>query len=259
MSKATKKTVRKSKNYKMLLWTFLIAGVGLLIFIGYFVFSYINSLPADKSAYQSATKGEKVNITNKGSYYAIESIQGTNTGLIFYPGSFVNPKAYIASYYTLAQSGINVYVIQSPLNFALINSDQAKIVIKEHPNITNWFVAGHSLGGVAACEFVKHDPGAVNGLILLGSYCNGDAKNLSVPVLSISASNDGLSTPQKISNSRQYLPNNTEFVEINGANHTQFGTFAKTQPGDNRPTISQAEAQAEITTVITEFINKNSD
>lgn len=257
MSKS--KTSKKSIINKLLLWILVVFVIGLLSFIGYFMYSYFNSLPADSSALQSSIENASIKFSDKGGYYAIQPLQASRTGLIIYPGAFVDPKAYIASYYSLAKGGINVFIIKSPLNFALLNTGQANQTIADNTDVSSWFVAGHSLGGVAACDFAKNNEDSIDGLILLGSYCNGNASTLGIPVLSISASNDGLSTTTKINDSRQALPKNTQFVVISGANHTQFGTFSKTQPGDNQSTISQLEAQTQITKQITEFINKNSD
>jgi pimeloyl-ACP methyl ester carboxylesterase len=117
-------------------------------------------------------------------------------------------------------------------------------------------VAGHSLGGVAACEYAKANTQKISGLILLGSFCNGDAKNINTKVLSVSTSKDGLSTPEKIQQSKDKLPKNTDFVIIDGGNHSQFADLEKLQPGDNEATITQDEATSKINDSIINFIIK---
>jgi hypothetical protein len=56
-------------------------------------------------------------------------------------------------------------------------------------------------------------------------------------VLSVSASNDGLSTPAKIADSHTLLPASARYVVIEGGDHAQFGSYGA-QPGDNPATIS---------------------
>jgi hypothetical protein len=64
-------------------------------------------------------------------------------------------------------------------------------------------------------------------------------------VLSIIANRDGLATLDKIKAAAPYLPANTEWVEIDGGNHAQFGSYGP-QNGDLEATISAAEQQRQI-------------
>ena len=43
-------------------------------------------------------------------------------------------------------------------------------MIEAFPHVDRWVIGGHSLGGAMASEFVKGDPDAVVGLVLLVSY-----------------------------------------------------------------------------------------
>jgi pimeloyl-ACP methyl ester carboxylesterase len=117
-------------------------------------------------------------------------------------------------------------------------------------------VAGHSLGGVTACEFSKSNQNLIRGLVLLGSYCNGNATKLNIPVLSIFATNDGLTTTADIEKSRLTLPPNSVFVEVAGGNHTQFGSFAKLQPGDQPADVSEQAQAEQVSKAILNFINR---
>ncbi len=241
-------------------WLWIILGlVALLVlalvgFASYLLYNAANPLPANTSAVEAATSNSATQFVDKGSYYAVLPTSQASSGLIIYPGAFAEPKGYVGRYAELAQRGIAVFVIRSPLNFALLDVNRAERIMRENPSITHWYVAGHSLGGVAACDFAKSHQSQINGLILLASYCNGNATGLSIPVLSISGTRDGLATPQKIAESKKNLPSNTQYVVIDGANHTQFGSFARTQGGDGSASISDAEAQQQIITAIGGFI-----
>jgi len=64
---------------------------------------------------------------------------------------------------------------------------------------------------------------------------------------------DGLTTSEKIQNSRSLLPMNTEFIEISGGNHAQFGWYGK-QPGDNDAVISRVTQQEYLVNAISKML-----
>ena len=158
----------------------------------------------------------------------------------------------------LAQNGVSVFIVKEPLNFALLSSNGANGIIRSHPEITDWYLAGHSLGGVAACEYAKTSSAKLKGLVMLASFCSGSGAQLGLPVISISATNDGLTDTKDVANSRDKLPPSTNFVIIDGGNHTQFGAFAKLQPGDRAAAISQEKQAEQIFSAISQFIAKYS-
>lgn len=119
------------------------------------------------------------------------------------------------------------------------------------PEIDDWFVGGHSVSGVRACQLAEGDD--IEGLVLLGSYCANDLSTTDLDVLSISASEDGFSTPQKIDDAAALLPVDAEFVVIEGGNHAGLGAYGP-QSGDGEATISDAQMWAEITEALGPFL-----
>jgi hypothetical protein len=165
------------------------------------------------------------------------------TGFIFYPGGHVSYKAYAPAAYQLAEKGIMVTIVPMPLSLAVLNPDAAKDVITAHPEIKNWIIGGHSLGGVMAANYAYSHPGDVSGLVLWAAYPaqNNSLNNSTLPVLSIYGSQDGMVTELKASST--LLPTKTEYVVINGGNHAQMGWYGK-QAGDNEATIGRNEQQS---------------
>ena len=104
-----------------------------------------------------------------------------------------------------------------------------------------WMVGGHSLGGVKACQLASD----ARALVLFASYCANDLSASETPVLSLSGSEDGLSTPQKIADARHRLPADAVMVEIPGASHASFGDYGP-QSGDGTPTATDAEVEAVV-------------
>lgn len=147
-----------------------------------------------------------------------------------------------------------------PLNLAIFGSDISEDILEYHPEIDNWAIGGHSLGGAMAAKFVYDHPGVVAGLVLLASY-PGSANDLSestVSVISLYGSKDQLATPKKVQSSTPYLPLDTWLSEIPGANHAQMGWYG-IQPGDGKPEISHGDQQKVVVDSLAQFLNQISD
>jgi hypothetical protein len=171
------------------------------------------------------------------------------TGLVFIAGARVEPQAYAAKLEPLVDAGVTVVIARPTLNFAIFELRPLSTFEALAPDVDTWFVGGHSLGGVKACMYAAD--GGVAGLILFGSYCSSAIDDL--PVLTIAATNDGLSTPTKIADAAALLPADARLVEIAGGNHAQFGDYG-TQPGDGESTISDAKFTSQLTTAVLEFV-----
>ncbi|MDO9397865.1 MAG: alpha/beta hydrolase [Herbiconiux sp.] len=170
-------------------------------------------------------------------------------GLVFFAGAKVDPLAYAWKLSGIVEQGATVVIVRPPLNFALFEVRPLTAFTDEASEVKDWFVGGHSLGGVKACQFADQ----AAGLILLASYCAGDESDLDVPVLSVSGSEDGLSTPAKIDASRAELPDDARFVQIEGANHARFGDYGA-QTGDGEARIDDERMRDELTTALAQVI-----
>ncbi|MGV8970115.1 MAG: alpha/beta hydrolase [Microbacteriaceae bacterium] len=179
-------------------------------------------------------------------------------GLVFIPGARVDPYAYMFALSGIVeQQGVTVVITKPTLNLAFFDTRALSVFTADAPEVTQWFVGGHSLGGVRSCmlaEPATETEPVVAGLILFASYCANDLSESSLPVLSLSGSNDLLSTPEKIRDASALLPDTATFVEIEGGNHAQFGSYGM-QPGDGEATISGLEQRAAITRALESFLN----
>ncbi|UUT34392.1 alpha/beta hydrolase [Microbacterium elymi] len=182
-----------------------------------------------------------------------------DVGVLFQPGAFVDARAYAAVLRPLAEAGHTVVIPKQPLGIAFLAIGALDATRPRFAEVTGWVVAGHSLGGtVAAIEADEADAAATHpavGLMFFASYpANDISGSLTVPVLSISGSKDGLSTPEKVDASRANLPAGAEFVQIDGASHAQFGSYGP-QAGDGTPTISADDARAQISAAAVRFVD----
>ena len=176
-------------------------------------------------------------------------------GLIFYPGGRVDARSYAPAARALAEEGYLAVIVPMPLNLAFFDANAASDVIAAFPQIETWVVGGHSLGGVAASGYAEANADLVDGLLFWASYPADDAlaERSKPAVLSIYATNDGLSTVEVIEASRANRPAETRWVAIDGGNHAQFGWYGE-QPGDGQATISRTEQQAQIVKATAEML-----
>jgi len=141
----------------------------LIVFSGFVAWG-TNALPAGERA-NDALKGTKeVQVINDVAYIDFIPQSIKKKGLIFYPGAKVAPGAYAPVALGLAKEGFLTVIVPMPLNLAVFGSNKALKVMEKYPEIDNWSIVGHSLGGAMACKFCVDHPGIIEKLILLAAY-----------------------------------------------------------------------------------------
>ena len=178
------------------------------------------------------------------------------TGVVFYPGAKVDARAYAAILRPLAEAGHLVVIVKLPFGIAFTDVNAATSVIDAEDGVARWAVAGHSLGGTVAARYAAGHHDRVAGLVLWASYPAGSlAPHGDLTVLSVSGTNDGLTTPADVLASKPDLPRDTTFVAVRGAVHADFGDYG-TQKGDGTPTIPREDAQRQITAATLAFLTE---
>ncbi len=181
------------------------------------------------------------------------------TGLIFYPGARVPARAYAPNALAIAEEGYEVFLVSMPLNLAVLGSGKAGKVIAAKGDVENWVVAGHSMGGAMAARFVSNTDLDPAGLVLWASYPpEGAELDPDLAVLSITGSRDEIINEEKLNRAEEQLSSDTEFVEIEGGNHSQFGWYGS-QSGDGEATISREEQMRIITEETTNLLSTIQD
>lgn len=222
-------------------------GTGILLIIATAVFFWWanNPLPAMPEVLAALQSDETVLVTLEDWIVFTPQESAPITGVIFYPGGHVDPRAYAPLAREISSEGYLVIIPKMPLNLAVFDINVADDVMLANPDIETWVIGCHSLGGAMAAEYVAANPASVDGLFLWASYSaeNTDLSGLNnLKVLSIFGTEDG--DAEGIRASRERLPEDAQWVEIAGANHAQFGWYGK-QSGDGVATISR-EAQQDI-------------
>jgi dienelactone hydrolase len=239
---------------KILKYVVAVLAVALLIIVTAFAFWASDASPATDAALQAMKSDAQVYVSPENGWVIFFPADDprSETGFIFYPGGRVDYRAYAPVLKLIAGQGYFAAIVPAPLNMALFDVNAAARVQVEYPEIQNWFVGGHSLGGVAASSYAATHPD-IKGVVLFASYpANDSLIAMGMPVLSIYGTNDGLATVDKVADSRTLLPLDARFVAIEGGNHSQFGSYGL-QAGDNEAAISPEEQWTQAAAATVEF------
>lgn len=237
-------TARYRLTWKRVL--LLIFVVLLVAAIGFVLWASTTN-PIMPQAEAALTPASTINVVSEEHIIFEPPSYSTDIGFILYPGGRVQAAAYAPLARSIADAGYVSSVVTAPLNLAFFNIGAAQSVIDQFPDVATWVVAGHSLGGVAAASFAESHPDTVRGLVLMASYPanNALAQRDNLQVISLYGTRDGLANPQTVLDSKPNLPPDTQFIEITGGNHAQFGYYGE-QGGDNPATISREEQQSQV-------------
>ena len=199
---------------------------------------------ADETALEALSSDERITVEQRDRTVVFLPEEPV-CGLIFYPGGKVEHTAYAPLMRELAEEGVLCVIPKMPGNLAVLNPDAAEGIANRYPEITEWYLGGHSLGGSMAAAFAADHAEDYKGLILLASYSVADLKESGLRVLSVYGSEDGILNFEAYHNNRQNLPEATEEVLLDGGNHACFGSYGL-QDGDGAALISP-ESQVEKT------------
>jgi pimeloyl-ACP methyl ester carboxylesterase len=194
---------------------------------------------------------DRVVVTEDAKSWAFKPSKGAGAaGLLFFPGGGVDPVAYAPLARTVATEGFPVYLVRLPGKVAAPNKHRkdsiaiGKGVIKSAPGVERWAVAGHSMGGAIAAQFVHEEPKRFRGLILLGTTHprDFDLSAFGGDVTKVYGTEDRVAKHAQSEANKKLLPAGTTWVEVKGGNHAQFGYYG-TQIGDGKAVISRESQQ----------------
>lgn len=227
--------------------------IGIILFLivffgGFFVYAQFY-YHAEETATQYLNGTDDVNVTKISNGLFLDGY-GNDTAVIFYPGAKVEYTSYLPLFTDLASKGIDCYLVEVPFNLAFFGIGSADEIIS-NSNYNHYFMAGHSLGGAMASNYVNGTDKNITGLIYLSSH---SSVGVNVPVLSIRGTNDGVINLESYHEARPNFMNNFTEVLINGGNHANFGYYGN-QSGDNPANISAESQQDQSVDAILKFID----
>lgn len=215
-----------------------------IILIGGFFIYTLDYYSADDFALQTLVS-EEYNMESRKNITILWGNEGKNsdTAFIFYPGGKVQATAYAPLLAKLSQNGIISILVDMPFNLAVFNINAADHIYNEIPNIKNWYIGGHSLGGAMASSYIDKKDDKIKGLILLGAY---PVHNVDMDTLAIFGTQDMILDKTKLNGTKNKL-------EIDGGNHAYFGDYGE-QKGDGAAIITRNEQQEQTVEAIVKFV-----
>ena len=249
-----KSSIKKNIEKKKTKWVRIVVTGLVIVFVFAIASIYLNDYyEADDAKISNYTYETVEKAEFDGTYIAYVPKGEIKSGFVFYPGGKVEYTAYEPLLQACADQGILCIVVKMPSNLAFFGINRAINAINLYPEVENWYIGGHSLGGSIASVCASANPGVFDGVVLLASYSTSNLKSL--PVLSIYGNKDDVLNAEKYEKNKKNLPSNFVEYVIDGGNHAYFGMYGK-QSGDGQATITNIE-QIELTAdYIVEFILK---
>jgi len=176
-------------------------------------------------------------------------------GLIFYPGGKVEFTAYAPLMAKLAEENILCVLLKMPLNLAVLDMAAAEGIPEQFPDVEQWYLAGHSLGGSMAASFAGKHAGDYAGLVLLASYSTEDLTETGLAVCSLYGDQDGVLNLEKYREYRDNLPENTLELILEEGNHAGFGSYGP-QEGDGISSLKPGDQLSWTADRILAFISE---
>lgn len=233
--------MRKYFSWKRIFLYILVVLIALVVGFVAWANNALQPMPEALAALESDAQ---VQVTQTNGWYVFTpTATKPTTGLIFYPGGKVDARAYAPQMHAIADQGYLTVITPMPLYLAIFGVNKADEVVKAFPDIQYWGIAGHSLGGSMAAQYIAGSS-KVQGLAFWASYPAVDLSNASIKAVSIYGTNDGVAKADNVLGGAKFLPANTPFVAIEGGDHSGFGWYGL-QPGDNPATISREEQNAQ--------------
>lgn len=228
--------------HKLLLGVFIIVfvlGIASYIYVSdyYRASDYVDTIIEEQS--------ERVTIIDNLTVVTSAVEQDEKIGLIFYPGGKVEAEAYMPLLLRLSERAITTVLVEMPVNLAVFDINAASDVISQNLDVDKWYLAGHSLGGAMASQFVEENYDLFEGLILLGAYPINEAP---IDTLAIYGTYDIMLDLEKTAKA-------DEVFEIIDGNHANFGDYGF-QEGDGEALISREDQQMQAVDRIESFIFK---
>ncbi len=234
-------------------------GVSALLFLGWSFMAH----GVDRSVLVSDAR---VRVTDQGHYLEFAPQRdGEAASLLFFPGGMVQIDAYAPMAHAIAEAGFRAVIVKLPFLGRHAPTEgskrealrRAEEKIREADSEVRWVVAGHSFGGAMAARLAAERVELVASLVLIATTHprDIDLSSTGLSVTKILGTRDGLASPAKARANASKLPENTRWVEIDGANHEQFAYYGP-QLGGGRATISREEQQGRLIELIVEELER---
>ncbi len=250
------KSLDKRKKRRIIVWS-SVAAVLLILVIGCGIYlgDYYHGDMAAIDGFVTDNPVEEQTLSKGVTVYRPESEVTPETGFIFYPGGKVEAVAYEPLLKALASEGMLCVLVEMPFHLAVFDMNAAERIPEQFPEVKNWYLGGHSLGGSMAASYLAKNAEDYEGLILFGSYSTADLSETGLSVLSVYGSEDKVLNKGNYEADKANLPADFAEIIIEGGCHAYFGMYGA-QEGDGTPSISNEEQIEATVEAVTAFLEE---
>lgn len=245
--------MKPTKEYRRRRFALLVGGILLLVALSFTLYT-CNYSHENDVARAALAPTQQVAVDNQPGWIAFGD-PSAETGFVLYPGGKVAAEAYAPLMHELADEGVLCVIAKMPFNLAFFGVDAADDVMAAFPQVKTWYVGGHSLGGVAACQWAQGNASRVAGVLLFASYTSVDLTDTGLRVLEVYGSNDEAMNRDNYAESQALLPPDVTEVVINGGNHAQFGEYGE-QNGDGKAAITADEQRRQVVEAVMKWMGE---
>ena len=245
--------MKKHKMLKRIFLALCIFVVGCLAAFGIYLSNYHAGDADALAAMSSPSEGVHVVATDETIAFVPEN--SIKAGIVYYPGMKIRGEAYSVMADSLASDGYLCVLVNMPLNMSVLNPDVALTIVDEWPEVKDWYIGGHSMGGQVAQKCALNHPGTFKGVITVARQLDFDFSDSTIAVLGVYGSNDKICTLEEVAED-EVLTNNDCYTEVilDGGCHGYFGNYGF-QRWDGEPTITREEQMQATVDAILEFLN----
>jgi dienelactone hydrolase len=236
---------------KVIVTLIVLAGAGTY---GYLYYSAQQGYAAPAAAALAAMESDSQVTVQDGDWVVMRPASTTPTrGVIVYPGAYCDVRGYAPLMRPMAAAGWLVVGVKMPLNLSLLAPGRADKVRAAYPEIDEWVMVGHSLGGSMVGVYASEHPGELAGVIFWDSYPpeSNSLADQNMPAVHIHRATLDGEPPEKFKKMRATFPPDNKWVPVPGGIHMYFGAFDGGGYNEEwTPKISN-EAQLELATAAT--------
>lgn len=229
-----------TKNRSNLRKTFLFVIIGIIIagFVALFIYS--NDYYRSEVSMEDCAANTECLVEEFADGIFVDG-SGQSDAVIFYPGAKVEYTSYLPLCVKLAEEGVDCFLVKMPFHLAILGMNKADKIMDKY-DYDNWYLAGHSLGGAMAANYVAEHTEDFAGLVMLAAYPTKELVSEDLKVISIYGNKDTVLNRENLDAGKEFVPEHYTEIGLGGANHAGFGNYGP-QEGDGEATMEREKQQ----------------
>lgn len=200
--------------------------LGLLLFATVLLLAWyrVDGIPIDDSRKFLISNGYSFSEDEDGDLLFVPK-QSNGYGIVIMHGALIMPQSYAKSAAYFADLGYTVYVPNGRARLSITAVDKVAERIGAS-GLDGWYFIGHSMGGMASLETITQHDIAAKAIALWATAMPRNYSQVEIPMLFIWGDHDGLLPVERFRMAQRNLPDDAEYITLEGANHKNFAMYS---------------------------------